>query len=90
MTIELIKENEIEETCAMILRARRHSILAEYYPPQSEHLTITQDELERDIKEKMVAFHFFFDVALQFVLRDGEMLRLRRVVFGQNGMPARP
>lgn len=59
MTIELIKENEIEETCAMILRVRRNSILAEYYPPQSEHLTVTQDELERDIKEKMKGGHFY-------------------------------
>ena len=59
MTIELIKENEIAETCEMILRARRHSVLPEYYPPQSEHLTITQDELERDIKEKMKGGHFY-------------------------------
>lgn len=59
MTIELIKENEIEETCEMILRARRHSVLPEYYPPQSEHLTITLDELKRDIKEKMKGGHFY-------------------------------
>ena len=59
MTIESIKENEIEETCRMIFRTRRNSVLAEYYPPQSEHLTITLDELERDMKEKMKDGHFY-------------------------------
>lgn len=59
MTIELIKENEIEETCEMILRARRHSVLADYYPPQSEHLTITLDELLRDIKSKAKNDHLY-------------------------------
>lgn len=59
MTIELIKENEIEKTCEMILRARRHSVLSEYYPPQSEHLTITQNELERDIKSKSEIDHLY-------------------------------
>ncbi len=59
MVIELIQEHEIEETGEMILRARRHSVLAEYYPPQSEHLTITLDELRRDVKAKSESGHLY-------------------------------
>lgn len=59
MTIERIKESETDETSRMILRARRNSVLAEYYPPQSEHLTITADELKRDIADKAESGHLY-------------------------------
>lgn len=59
MNIEHIKESEIDETSKMILRARQNSILAEYYPPQSEHLTITLDELNSDVKDKAKNGHFY-------------------------------
>lgn len=59
MNIELIKESEIDETCEMIIRARKYSALAEYYPPQSEHLTITLDELKNEVKYKAENGHFY-------------------------------
>lgn len=53
MTIELIKENEIQEICDMVVRACKYSDFAEFYPPQ--YFYCTYDE----IKVKMENGHFF-------------------------------
>lgn len=53
MIIELIKENEIQETCDMIVRACKFSDFAEFYPPQ--YFFCTYEE----IKTKTDNGHFY-------------------------------
>lgn len=53
MVIELIKENEINETCDMVVRARKYSEFAEFYP--SQYFCCSYEE----IKTKMENGHFY-------------------------------
>lgn len=53
MQIELIKENEILETCNMVVRACKYSDFAEFYPPQYFYCTY------EEIKEKAENGHFY-------------------------------
>ncbi len=53
MIIELIKENEIQEICDMVVRACKYSDFAKFYP--SQYFYCTYDE----IKGKMEGGHFF-------------------------------
>lgn len=55
MTIELIKENEIQETCDMVARACKNSVFAEFYPQQPKYFSIAYDE----IKQKAEYGHFY-------------------------------
>ncbi|WP_251612148.1 GNAT family N-acetyltransferase [Pumilibacter muris] len=55
MTIELIKENEIQETCDMVARACKNSVFAEFYPQQPQYFSIPYDE----IKQKAEYGHFY-------------------------------
>ena len=47
MTIELIKENEIQETCDMVARACKNSVFAEFYPRQPKYFSIPYDEIKQ-------------------------------------------
>lgn len=55
MIIELIRENEIQETCDMIVSACKNSAFAKFYPPQPQYFTTTYEE----IKEKASNGHFY-------------------------------
>ena len=58
MTIELIKENEIQETCDMIARACKDSAFAEFYP-QSSIVAVLEDIDYDKIKVKAEYGHFY-------------------------------
>ena len=47
MTIELIKEVEIKETCDMVARACKNSVFAEFYPKQPKYFSIPYDEIKQ-------------------------------------------
>ena len=51
--IELIKENEIQATCDMVVRACKYSDFAKFYPPQYFYCTY------EEIKTKSEEGHFF-------------------------------
>lgn len=53
MNIKLIEENEIQETCDMVIRSCKYSDFAEFYP--SQYFYCTYDE----IKTKMDNGHFY-------------------------------
>ncbi len=53
MKIELMKENEIDETCEMILRACRCSEFARFYP--NKYITCSREAL----KQKAEMGHFY-------------------------------
>ena len=55
MTIELITENEIQETCDMVARACKNSVFSEFYPHQLKYFSISYDE----IKQKAEYGHFY-------------------------------
>ncbi|MDE5601756.1 MAG: GNAT family N-acetyltransferase [Clostridia bacterium] len=58
MTIELIKQNEIKETCDMIVRACKHSDFAKFYPQCSLEFVFEDTNFER-IKERAEKGHFY-------------------------------
>lgn len=55
MTIERMKENEIKETCEMIVRACKNSEYSAFYPPLPQFFTPSYEELKR----RSERYHFY-------------------------------
>ena len=58
MKLEILKESEINETCAMIERACRQSTLVDFYPAETVNGIVTTCDYDF-IKRRMTWTHFY-------------------------------